>query len=172
MEQAEAAARALEAETENLPLMRALETAIAVCDARAFTKTTLGTLSPQYVPVTPPDSDLHAWFRDRRDKEYAHTDKKGSRIASVEGGRLDGNVVTVMLREQSEPSPRELIALAIELFQRQRHRLREEGTREGVRPAASSRRVSSTSGRRCTPRRRSPRPRAEHRARSRVSLLK
>jgi hypothetical protein len=93
MQQAEAAARALEAETENLPLMRALETAMAVCSIRAFTPSTLGTLSSQYVPTTPPDSDLHTWFRERRDKEYAHTDKKSSRTASIEVISWTGNFV-------------------------------------------------------------------------------
>jgi hypothetical protein len=36
LEQAAAAARALDAEQSNLPLMRALETAIVVCYSRAF----------------------------------------------------------------------------------------------------------------------------------------
>jgi hypothetical protein len=129
MEPAEAAARALEAEADNLPLMRALETAMAVCYIRAFTPSTLGTLSSQYVPSTRPDSDLHTWFQERRDKEYAHTDKKSSRVASVEVVGWEGGVVSVMLREQWDAFPRELIAPAIDLFQRQRDRLREDGTK-------------------------------------------
>jgi hypothetical protein len=129
MQQAEAAARALEAETENLPLMRALETAMAVCYVRAFTPSTLGTLSSQYEPTTPPDSDLHAWFRERRDKEYAHTDKKSSRVASVKVVGWEGDVVNVMLHEQWDAFPRDLIPAAVDLFQRHRDRLREDGTK-------------------------------------------
>jgi hypothetical protein len=48
------------------------ETAMAVCYVRAFTKSTLGTLSPQYLPVTPPYSDLHAWFRERKTRSSPH----------------------------------------------------------------------------------------------------
>lgn len=129
MQQAEAAARALEAETEDLPLMRALETAMAVCYVRAFTPSTLGTLSSQYVPATPPDSDLHRWFRERRDKEYAHTDKKSSRTASIKVVGWTGDVVNVEWHEQWDAFDRELIAPAIDLFQRQSERLRRDGAK-------------------------------------------
>jgi len=129
MQQAEAAARALEAETESLPLMRALETAMAVCYIRAFTPSTLGTLSSQYVPTTPPDSDLHHWFHERRNREYAHTDKKSSRTASIEVVSWTGDVVNVVWHEQWDAFDRELIASAIDLFQRQRDRLRRDGAK-------------------------------------------
>jgi len=129
MQQAEAAALALEAETENVALMRALETAMAVCYARAFTQSTLEVLPSEYVPTTPPDLDLHTWFRERRDKEYAHTDKKSSRSASVKVVDWEGDVVNVMLHEQWDPFPRELIRPAIDLFQRQCDRLRRDAPR-------------------------------------------
>jgi hypothetical protein len=129
MQQAEAAARALQAETENLPLMRALETAMAVCYVRAFTPSTLGTLPSQYVPTTPPDSDLHNWFRERRDKEYAHTDKKSSRSASIKVVSWTGDVANLEWHEQWDAFPRKLIAPAIDLFQRQYDRLRLDGAK-------------------------------------------
>jgi hypothetical protein len=129
MQQAEAAALALEAETENVALMRALETAMAVCYARSFTQSTLEMLPSDYVPTTPPDSDLHKWFRERRNKEYAHTDKKSSRTASVKVVGWEGDIVNVELHEQWDPFPRDLIAPAVDLFQRQCDRLRRDGTK-------------------------------------------
>ena len=59
MQQAEAAARALEAESENLPLDASFETAMAVCHARAFTTSTLLTLPAAYVPADLDDAELH-----------------------------------------------------------------------------------------------------------------
>jgi hypothetical protein len=68
MEHAAAAARALEAEADDLPLMRALETAIAVCYTRAFTASSLMTIADAYVPTEPADAELHEFLRIRRYK--------------------------------------------------------------------------------------------------------
>jgi hypothetical protein len=41
----------------------------------------------------------------------------------------EGDVVNVMLHEQWDAFPRDLIPAAVDLFQRQRDRLREDGTK-------------------------------------------
>jgi Phage integrase family len=82
MDQAAAAARALQSETEYL-LARALETAIAVCYMRASTRSSLMTLPPEFVPTGDPDAKIHTELKAVRDKVYAHTDKAGSRSASI-----------------------------------------------------------------------------------------
>lgn len=86
MEQADAATMALERTVEpgEFMLMRALETAIAVCYARAFTKSTLLRLSlAEYEPSEPQLAQLHKDLYDLRDEVYAHTDKSGGREASL-----------------------------------------------------------------------------------------
>lgn len=83
VEQANAALIALETETFP-PRRRALETAVAVCYARAFTPSTLVRLTEEYAP--PPDDpsrELHALLCEHRNKVYAHTDKESGRTSSV-----------------------------------------------------------------------------------------
>jgi hypothetical protein len=50
-DQAAAATRALDSEADDHVLIRALETAIAVCYARAFTTSTLLQLGDEYAPA-------------------------------------------------------------------------------------------------------------------------
>jgi hypothetical protein len=76
-----------------------------------------------------PDSDLHRWFRDRRDKEYAHTDKKSSRSAWIKVVGWRGDFVDVEWREQWDAFDRDLIAPATDLFRRQCDRLRRDGAK-------------------------------------------
>jgi|SRR6266545_3855562 len=83
MRQAEAAARALEREDEDLPLMLALEAGMVVCYVRAFTRSSLMTLPPEYASSTSSDAELHQDLCYRRDKIYAHTDKDSGRTASI-----------------------------------------------------------------------------------------
>jgi hypothetical protein len=54
--------------------MLALETAIAVCYARAFTTSTLLQLGAEYAPAADtPDAELHEFLKSRRHKAiYAH----------------------------------------------------------------------------------------------------
>jgi hypothetical protein len=56
--QAAAAAHALDEGPDELPLMLALETAIAVCYARAFTTSSLLRLDDEYAPAAPSDAEL------------------------------------------------------------------------------------------------------------------
>lgn len=75
MEQAAAAARALENEHDGT-LARALETAMAVCYMRPFTKSDLA-VPDEYVPTTGVDEAAHSHLKALRNKVYAHTDKYG-----------------------------------------------------------------------------------------------
>src|SRR5436190_5915133 len=71
-------ARALDAETDDYNLMRALETAIAVCYARVFTTSSLLRLDlDEFEPAEPALAELHQWLYKLRAKVYAHTDKAG-----------------------------------------------------------------------------------------------
>jgi hypothetical protein len=83
MEQAAAAAEAAEAlaaKIENIPLIRALHTAVAVCYWRPFTSGSLVIkLGPSEVP--PGDLGLHDELKRARDKFYAHTDAASERHA-------------------------------------------------------------------------------------------
>lgn len=129
MNQAKAAARALHLEAHNVHLMRALETAMAVCYARAFTTSTLMTLPDEYVPTTAPHAKLHKWFRDRRDEAYAHTDKKSGRDASAKLIEVDGRFEPAEWRVEWLPFPREWIDPALDLYTRQRDRFRTDAAR-------------------------------------------
>jgi hypothetical protein len=132
MDQAAAAARTLEAETDGV-LARALETAMAVCYMRAFTTSSLMTLPNQFVPTTSPDAELHARLRDLRDKVYAHTDRASGRSASMKISGVDGDVVSLEWREEWMPFPREAIPSVVALFERHRDLCRTEAGRLQVR---------------------------------------
>jgi hypothetical protein len=71
MVQAAAAARALEGEADG-DLARALETAMAVCYMRAFTKGA-GRLPAKFIPRDAPDADFHKQLVELRHRVYAHT---------------------------------------------------------------------------------------------------
>jgi hypothetical protein len=64
-------------------LERALETALVVCYARAFTRSNFMDAPPEYVP-SEDDEWLHNMLMEYRHWIYAHTDKKGGRAASVD----------------------------------------------------------------------------------------
>jgi hypothetical protein len=119
MEQAAAAARALEAETEDMALMRALETAIAVCYMRAFTTSSLMTIPDTYLPTDPADAELHEFLQIRRNKAYAHTDKESGRSASTNRWEESDGTFTFEVREEWLPFPRDLIPALIDLCERQ-----------------------------------------------------
>jgi len=130
MEQAAAAARALNAETNDHNLMRALETAIAVCYARAFTQTSLFRLNRDtYEPGDSVLAELHRTLCKVRDKVYAHTDKTGGRSATVlvqtQPIELPGRV-DFLRQEDWEPMPREALPVALVLFRVQRKRFHDE----------------------------------------------
>jgi hypothetical protein len=108
MDQAAAAARALQTEMEYL-LARALETAIAVCYMRPFTRSAM-TLPDSFVPTTEPDAGYHAEFKTLRDKVCAHTDKASGRSASMNVETATDGVVrlayrTPGIRSNGKPFP-------------------------------------------------------------------
>jgi hypothetical protein len=123
MEQAAAAARALQADTgDDDAFRRALETALSVCYMRPFTKGMK--LPDKYVPTEWPDADFHAGLRELRHKVYAHTDNKGGsgRTASIRATGDSGDVVHLEYREEWMPFPVEDIPAVISFFVRQQNR--------------------------------------------------
>jgi hypothetical protein len=137
MEQAAAAAKALADEADR-DLARALETAIAVCYARAFTQSSIYQLSRQrYEPTDPRLAELHNELFNVRDKVYAHTDKKGGRTVSLslqavprfeDLGKKPVRIDFGRL-EEWVPMPREVLPVALELFHAQRTRFHDEASR-------------------------------------------
>jgi hypothetical protein len=125
MDQAAAAARALETEDEYL-LARALETAIAVCYMRPFTKGSLGELPPSFVPAADPDARYHAELKTLRNKVYAHTDKAGGRSASMNVDAVDEGLVTFAHRDVWFPIERGALPTLIDFFARQAGHFRRE----------------------------------------------
>jgi hypothetical protein len=126
-DQAAAAARALKGEQDDLGLMRALETAIVVCYARAFSTSNLLRLGAKHKPADSlSDSLLHKYLEDRRDTTYAHTDPAGGRRASLRFAAQEGQVVTVEWREDWIPFDRARIGPVIDLCARQALRFRTE----------------------------------------------
>ena len=130
MDQAAAAVRALEAEQDDYNLMPALETAIAVCYARAFTQSSLFPLDRNtYEPTDPVLAELHKVLCKLRDKVYAHTDKDGGRSAAVlvrtDPVELPGRV-EFLRQEDWVPMPRDSLPVALELVEIQGTRFHNE----------------------------------------------
>ena len=131
MEQAVAAARALESETKNLELMWALETAVAVCYARPFSRSERRPkrLPEEYQPTDERGRELHTVLYDLRRKTYAHTDKASGRKAELRVyDGADGSRV-VKLSYEWLPFPREWIDPVVQLCSDQRSRFIDEATR-------------------------------------------
>jgi hypothetical protein len=124
MDQAEAAVHALDAETENVALMRALETAIAVTYARAFTQSNLHTLADEWAPLHGPQLELHTALIDLRDQRYAHTDRpmKSGRRPSITVVEIDAQTFEYQTGEEWMPLPREALPEITALLNFQRIR--------------------------------------------------
>jgi hypothetical protein len=142
MEQAAASARALGDGANDVHLTRALETALAVSYARAFTQGSLLRLDrADYRPCDPTLADLHDELIRLRDKVYAHTDKASGRSTTVTtttsiGRRAEGDTeITIEMeyREEWPPFRREAISDAPRLFEGQRDRLLSEAADRQVR---------------------------------------
>jgi hypothetical protein len=85
-----AALGALEEEPEDENLKRALETGLAVCYARAFTRSKgLPRLDPQYRPRDAGHALLHDELIALRHTVYAHTDSSGGRSVEVVIGETE-----------------------------------------------------------------------------------
>jgi hypothetical protein len=127
--QAAAAAQALDGEADDLALMLALETALVVCYARAFTTSSLLQLGDEYAPAAgTADAELHEYLMDRRHKAYAHTDKASGRRIKEEVLLETGDTTAVVVEWEEEwlPFPRDLIPRVTDLCWRQAERFRSE----------------------------------------------
>ena len=106
MQHAIAAARALEAQTEDVNLMRALEAAMAVCFMRPYTNCDF-TLPKDMFPPNGDESDdglLFDMLKTFRDTVHAHTDVGSGRAASPVEIVEDGEIVTFNYQESWLPS--------------------------------------------------------------------
>jgi hypothetical protein len=133
MAQAKAACDMLEEETEDHVRARALETAIAVCYARAFTVSNLRTLSSRaFGPKKGTDQRvLHDALLQLRKKVYAHTDVESGRSIgdiTINFGER-GDIAHVTHRESWHPLDRQLLDSIRELCESQHSRFGLEGTR-------------------------------------------
>jgi hypothetical protein len=125
MDQAAAAARALQSEDDYL-LARALETALAVCYMRAFTQSSLMTLPAEFVPTGEPDGRYHDELKALRDKVHAHTDKAGGRSASINVETVEDGFVRLAYRDAWLPFERGAIPAIVDFFERQGEHFRHE----------------------------------------------
>jgi hypothetical protein len=137
MEQTIEAARAIEREAErearvteepNVQLVRALETAIAVCYWRPFTSSSIGQLDPagDGPPVESGLGDLHRALKTMRDKVYAHTDVASGRSAGVSEHVTESGTEGLAFSEGWWAFPREWLPRVILLAEQQRDRFRTE----------------------------------------------
>ena len=131
MEQTIEAARAIEREIkmqaqgqgQSWQFTRALETAVAVCYWRPFTRSsTMGALDP--TGDSPPEHglcELHWSLESMRNEVYAHTDKSSGRDAAIRAGD-EG----FALLESWKPLPPHWLPSIIALAEAQRDRFRAE----------------------------------------------
>jgi hypothetical protein len=129
MDQTAAAAEALDAENddEKVNLMRALETAIAACYARPFTKGSMVVRLNASKWVSPGhDRELHDTLMQMRHQVYAHTDAASGRSAGSSQATTSKGVLTVTYSEGWWAFPRELIPDVIDLCRRQAQHFRAE----------------------------------------------
>jgi hypothetical protein len=140
MEQAAAAARAL-AQTDDLALTRALETAMVVCFLRPYA----GDLSvPRaFRPPTNDGSTDAQVFRELmrlRDPVYAHTDEKADRSAGPITLAERGEIVQLSWQEGWQGFPRGLLPEVIALAERLRDEMRGSAEKVQALSTATSRR--------------------------------
>jgi hypothetical protein len=141
MAQTRAACDMLENETEDMHRARALETAIAVCYARAFTKSTLRTLPGFFAPPKGTEQrKLHNILLALRDKVYAHTDLESGRSIRELTITIENEIAHVKHFESWHPLDRELLNPIRELCHEQEARLRLESVRlnEAIKREAQS----------------------------------
>jgi hypothetical protein len=138
MEQAIAAAEALDAESENLELMRALETAIAACYARPFTKGSMvDRLKASKWVSAGADRQLHDALMELRNQVYAHTDVSSGRKASTEQVTLSDGTVTTTYSEGWWAFPREWIPPLVKQCREQAQQFRAAAAKVEAELAAS-----------------------------------
>jgi len=131
MRQAAAACNMLEEETSDPHRARALETAIAVCYARAFTESTVRQLPARaFAPKKrSPERELHDVLMNLRQKVYAHTDLESGRSLAKLVIEVEGDATHVEHVERWHPLDSDLLNPIRELCNTQEERLRLEATR-------------------------------------------
>jgi hypothetical protein len=123
---AHAAATALREDTSaDAAWRRSLETAIAVCYMRPFTKGAW-TLPSKYMPESEPWRRLHERLRDLRNEVYAHSDTSSGRSASMTTKSTSGDLVTIEYRGGWQAFPVEDLPAVQALCYDQRERFRTE----------------------------------------------
>ncbi len=130
MDQAAAAAEALAAETQDVNLMRALETAIAACYGRPFTEGTMIQRldTGKWVPAGA-DRELHERLMTLRHKTYAHTDIGSGRSAGSSQISTSDGIAHTTYSEGWWAFPREWIPSVVDLCRRQAQRFRQEAAK-------------------------------------------
>ena len=123
MAQAAAAAEALQQTESSEPLARALETAMAVCYMRPFTRSTLWSLE-ELAPTEGAAGVVHADLKKLRNLVYAHTDRRGGRQAEFVQLEFEGEMVSAVSKEMWRPYPRENLPIVIDLCSRLRDEMR------------------------------------------------
>lgn len=134
MDQVRAACDMLEQEQEDANRARALETAIAVCYARAFTQSSLKKLREStFAPRKGTDQrELHDTLMTLRRKVYAHTDVEGGRSVKELSVEIEGDVATVKHVEAWHPLDRVLLDPIRQLCDDQAAKLRLNAARLAV----------------------------------------
>lgn len=130
MEQVREAVDAIDPAGDNYQLVRALETAIAVCYSRPFTESKFCKLGEADAP--PPDGgwrDLHDQILRMRKAVYAHTDKAGARDAPIEIVALPDGTSGYAFTEQWLPLDRSFLPAIRALAESQRDSFRQEAMR-------------------------------------------
>jgi hypothetical protein len=130
MEQVIEACRAIEREhlsrAPNGQLIDALETAVAVCYWRPFSKrNTMGWLETDDAL----DPELHAFLKNLRNKVYAHTDKASGRTADVRQHVTESGVEGLVFGESWWAALEDLLPRIIDVATRQRDAYRAESIR-------------------------------------------
>jgi hypothetical protein len=138
MDQAAAAATALDGEHENVNLMRALETAIAVCYARPFTDSSMVDRLKASKWVAQEDRQLHDFLMNGRNKVYAHTDVASGRSTGGMRITISKGIASVAYSEGWWSFPREFIAPVVDMCQRQAQDLRTEAVKIEAEVAAAA----------------------------------
>jgi hypothetical protein len=120
MTQAIAAARMLQA-TQDVAQARALETAMAVCFMRPYTKSDLAVpdlMFPTEESADPGDRELFELLKAFRDKVFAHSDKEGGRQAGPVTIDAGPEIVNLSWTEAWYPFPRDRLPEVIDLCER------------------------------------------------------
>jgi hypothetical protein len=95
MQQAHRAATAMREDTSNDEAWRrSLETSMAVCYMRPFTKGAWK-LPSKYVPNVEPNKAVHEGLHALRNKVYAHSDQASGRRATMTTKATNGDLVTI-----------------------------------------------------------------------------